>query len=124
MTLASTPPELACEWPCQCCTAKLSTQREAGTRPVPNAKGYQEESRRFPFPRPTAPITFCDSRGDLAAPTHAHSTSIPRFALFPFLSLPGIGASVAFLMINGLDWGMLTGDDSSYSDGNVACKAR
>jgi hypothetical protein len=38
--------------------------------------------------------------------------------------LPGVGMSIAFILLNVMDWGMLNADPMMYNGTNVALKAR
>ncbi|DAZ92481.1 TPA: hypothetical protein N0F65_012711 [Lagenidium giganteum] len=59
---------------------------------------------------------------DGAAYAAHHNSQIP----FNFIKyLPGILTTLAFVMLNSLDWGMLSADSMTYHGGSdVACRAR
>ncbi|GLD98212.1 hypothetical protein PINS_up006909 [Pythium insidiosum] len=57
------------------------------------------------------------------AASAAHNNSQIPFNFIKYL--PGIGSSLAFFLINSIDWEMLSADSMTYHDGDgVACKAR
>ncbi|KAJ0392784.1 hypothetical protein P43SY_010591 [Pythium insidiosum] len=57
------------------------------------------------------------------AASAAHNDSQIPFNFIKYL--PGIGSSLAFFLLNSLDWEMMSADSMTYHDGDgVACKAR